>query len=175
MPLKWVTTGASSDRRSSRSKGEQIARAHVGKLAGSAGYALERAKVALSGLFASSLDALSLTSQEFQALCVIDCHPGARLSDISPALGLRDASVVPVLKHLHLRELVSRSTNETDGRSYRYWLTDYGRERLGRALAAHKKIDRRVKAALGSQGAASFIEQCYAVVSVANRKRSGRE
>jgi DNA-binding MarR family transcriptional regulator len=80
------------------------------------------------------------TAAELWALAELYRHPGARVSDLTVLLSLRQSTVSNLVERLAQAKLVSRRRNDPDRRVVRLYLTRAGERLIGRAPAAARGI-----------------------------------
>ena len=74
-----------------------------------------------------------VTAAELWALAELHRHPGARVSDLTALLSLRQSTVSNLVEKLAQAKLVRRVRNDDDRRVVRLYLTRAGERLLGRA------------------------------------------
>jgi MarR family transcriptional regulator, organic hydroperoxide resistance regulator len=84
--------------------------------------------------------AAGVTAAELWALAELHRHPGARVSDLTVLLSLRQSTVSNLVERLAQAKLVSRRRNDPDRRVVRLYLTRAGERLIGRAPAAARAV-----------------------------------
>jgi DNA-binding MarR family transcriptional regulator len=127
-------------------------------LPGLIGYALRRAQVAFFQRFRQIFADLDLTPSQLGVLTVVANNPGLKQSEVSAALGIKRANLVPLLDALAARDLLARTRLAADRRSHALHLTKAGAALLARAQAREAEHERVVAALLGPGGRDSLID-----------------
>jgi DNA-binding MarR family transcriptional regulator len=126
-------------------------------LQGSVGYRLRRAQIAAFTLFTQFMSEFDIRPTQFAILTVIRDNPGLSQSQISDALGLKRANLVPLLDGLEGRGLLVRSPSPADRRSYCLHLTDHGQERMREIQGRHDAYEQELTTALGVAGRTALL------------------
>lgn len=106
----------------------------------SLGYQLRRAANAMIADLSRRLAPLDLTVTKGSVLMLIQSNPGITQIQISRALGIKRANMVPLISSLERQGLIYKT--RVDGRSQGLKLTDEGEEtvtRAARIVASHEK------------------------------------
>ncbi len=123
----------------------------------SVGYRLRRVQIGAFSLFTQFMSEFDIRPTQFAILTVIRDNPGLSQSQISDALGLKRANLVPLLDGLEDRGLLVRSPSLTDRRSYCLHLTDHGQERMQAIQAQHDAYEQELTASLGPAGRSALL------------------
>jgi DNA-binding MarR family transcriptional regulator len=73
-----------------------------------------------------------VTAAELWALGELQRHPGARVSDLTALLSLRQSTVSNLVERLVQARLITRRRNDADRRVVRLYLTRHGQKLVGR-------------------------------------------
>lgn len=84
----------------------------------------------------------NLTPPRFYALLHIDEEPGITSSSLSDRMLCDKSNVTRIVKGLEAEGFLLRQPHETDGRSLRLFLTEEGKQILGKVQAAHQRYNR---------------------------------
>ena len=106
------------------------------------GYNLRRAQVAVFANFADWMSSYEITPGQLGTLGLIQANPGVTQTVLGEALGVKRASVVPLLDRLERRGLLVRKTLSRDRRSNALYLTPGGESLLRELqpqLAEHER------------------------------------
>jgi DNA-binding MarR family transcriptional regulator len=101
---------------------------------------LRRASVGVMGAFANALQPLGLRPSEASMLMIIGANPGCNQSDISRALRMQPANMVPIINHLVLTGSLEKVPAE--GRAIPLFLTQGGvalLEQVEQTVARHER------------------------------------
>ncbi|WP_051330600.1 MarR family winged helix-turn-helix transcriptional regulator [Niveispirillum irakense] len=126
-------------------------------LTGSVGYRLRRVQIATFNLFTQHMAEFDIRPTQFAILTVIRDNPGLSQSQVSNALGLKRANLVPLLDGLEGRGLLVRSPSPADRRSYCLHLTDRGQEQMKLFQARHDQFEQELAAPLGPAGRTALL------------------
>lgn len=126
-------------------------------LAGSVGYRLRRVQIATFNLFTQHMAEFDIRPTQFAILTVVRDNPGLSQSQVSNALGLKRANLVPLLDGLEGRGLLVRSPSLADRRSYCLHLTDHGQAEMKRIQARHDQFEQELTAPLGPAGRTALL------------------
>lgn len=126
-------------------------------LQSSAGYRLRRAQIAAFNLFTQFMAEFDVRPTQFAILTVVRDNPGLSQSQISDALGLKRANLVPLLDGLEGRGLLVRTPSVADRRSYCLHLTDDGAVQMRDIQARHDAYETELTAHLGSAGRTALL------------------
>jgi DNA-binding MarR family transcriptional regulator len=126
-------------------------------LAGSIGYTVRRAQMALFADFVTSLREVNLRPGQFGVLLLVQRNPGLSQSDICAALGFQKANLVPLISGLESRGLLVRKSGVQDRRSYALHLTARGKALLRRAGELQAAQEARLTQQLGETGRATLL------------------
>lgn len=117
-------------------------------LAAMLGYQLRRASVAVMASLSQALTSLELRPSEASLLAILKENPGCTQSDVSRALGVQPANMVPIINKLVTAGLIVRTPG--GGRAIAMFLTDRGialADAAGETFARHEaRIARSLKA-----------------------------
>ncbi len=108
-------------------------------LAGSTGYALRRAAMAMLGDLAERLTAIDCRISEASVLLLIAERKDVTATRIAHALEIKRTNMVPLLNRLESRGLVKKVP--IDGKSQAVVLTPKGRRRGARALTITQQFE----------------------------------
>jgi MarR family transcriptional regulator, organic hydroperoxide resistance regulator len=89
-----------------------------------------------SKLPASSARPAGVTAAELWALWELQRHPGARVSDLTALMSLRQSTVSNLVERLAQARLLTRRRNDRDRRVVRLYLTRTGEKVIGRTTDA---------------------------------------
>ncbi len=106
------------------------------------GYNLRRAQLAAFADFTEKMAAFDITTGQLGALGLVQSNPGVTQTVLGEALGIKRASVVPLLDRLERRGLLVRKTPRNDRRSNALFLTAAGERLLAEMqprLAEHER------------------------------------
>lgn len=131
--------------------------ADLSALQRSVGYRLRRVQISAFSLFTQFMSEFDIRPTQFAILTVIRDNPGLSQSQISDALGLKRANLVPLLDGLEERGLLVRTPSLTDRRSYCLHLTDHGQQQMLAIQARHDAYEQELTASLGPAGRAALL------------------
>lgn len=114
----------------------------------SVGYVLKQASDALRLAMESALSPLGLHVTQYSCLELLQQRPGMSNSELARGAFVTRQSMSVVLQSLERDGLVVRATSAPSGRSLPTELTALGRERLARASAAVRGVERAAQAGL---------------------------
>jgi len=134
-------------------------------LAGSIGYTVRRAQMALFADFVTSLREVNLRPGQFGVLMIVHGNPGLSQSDVCAALGFQKANLVPLIRGLEVRGLLVRKSVEQDRRSYALHLTARGRGLLRRAWELQAAQEARLTQQIGASGRATLLTLLSQILS----------
>lgn len=126
-------------------------------LQASVGYRLRRVQIAAFTLFTQFMSEFDIRPTQFAILTVIRDNPGLSQSQVSDALGLKRANLVPLLDGLEGRGLLVRSPSPADRRSYCLHLTDHGQGQMRVIQARHDAYEQELTASLGPAGRVALL------------------
>ncbi len=141
----------------------------------SVGYRLRRAQIAAFNLFIQFMSEVDIRPTQFAILTVVRDNPGLSQSQISDALGLKRANLVPLLDALEGRGLLVRSPSPADRRSYCLHLTPDGQERMKEFQARHDAYEAELSSQLGPAGRGALLSLLDGIQLVANSNGDGEE
>lgn len=130
----------------------------LGPLGEFTGYRLRRAQLSVFAGFEQALRGIGLSPGQLSVLVVIGRNPGLTQSDVCAALGIQRANFTPLIHELEARGLAIREVLPADRRSNALRLTPVGREVLGRALALHERLEKRITSCLGETGHSQLLD-----------------
>ena len=84
-----------------------------------------------------------LTVTRFYALYHLNAHPGLTLRELADRMLCDKSNVTRVVKGLERDHLIYRKDHETDGRAYRLYLHNTGRERLEQVSQQHETYNHK--------------------------------
>ncbi|HKE45637.1 MAG TPA: MarR family winged helix-turn-helix transcriptional regulator [Steroidobacteraceae bacterium] len=142
-------------------------------LAGSIGYTVRRAQMALFADFVTSLREVNLRPGQFGVLLVVQGNPGLSQSDVCAALGFQKANLVPLISGLEERGLLVRKAGVQDRRSYALHLTARGRALLRRAGELQAAQEARLTQQLGENGRATLLTLLGQILSETDNSAGG--
>ncbi|UVO54396.1 MarR family winged helix-turn-helix transcriptional regulator [Sphingomonas sp. SUN039] len=134
---------------------EQLARSGLHQ---QIGFALRQASSAVWSDLVATLAPFDLRPQVYATLLIVEANAGCKQQDIADALGIHRPNLVALVDDLVARNLIERSVNAADRRSYSLVLTDEGKAHLDAARAAHKVHEGRIAKALGSAPHSGLID-----------------
>lgn len=111
------------------------------------GLDIKRAEQALMSMKSAALKSADLTVAQYAALMALQDNPGMSAAALARACLVTPQAMTSVLKTLHERGLVDRTTHPWHQHILETRLTDAGREAVSRGDKAAVKIERRVAAA----------------------------
>ncbi|HVX47358.1 MAG TPA: MarR family transcriptional regulator, partial [Mycobacteriales bacterium] len=106
----------------------------AGPLAGQTGFLLKHAHYRRRGLATEALSPLRIEPRQFGALLTLRQLQPCSQQELAAGLGITPPVVLQLIDELERLNLVTRSRNEHDRRSYELTLTAEGERRLDRAL-----------------------------------------
>ena len=121
-------------------------------LPGLIGYALRRAHAAVFARYRRHFADLDIRPVQLGILTVVANNPGLKQADVSAALGIQRANLVPLLAELAARDLVERARAEGDRRSHALALTPAGAVLLAECQAREAALERELAATIGPEG-----------------------
>ncbi|MFV3074899.1 MarR family winged helix-turn-helix transcriptional regulator [Niveispirillum fermenti] len=126
-------------------------------LQSSVGYRLRRVQIAAFTLFTQFMSEFDIRPTQFAIMTVIRDNPGLSQSQVSDALGLKRANLVPLLDGLEGRGLLVRSPSPADRRSYCLHLTDHGQEQMRAIQTRHDAYEQELTSSLGPAGRVALL------------------
>jgi DNA-binding MarR family transcriptional regulator len=115
------------------------------------GYDLRRAQLAAFADFTAKMSALDVTTGQLGALGLVQLNPGVTQTVLGEALGIKRASVVPLLDRLERRGLLVRKTPRSDRRSNALYLTPAGERLLAEIRPRLAEHERSIAAGLSAE------------------------
>jgi DNA-binding MarR family transcriptional regulator len=115
------------------------------------GYKLRRAQLAAFADFTEKMAALQVTTGQLGALALVQLNPGVTQTVLGEALGIKRASVVPLIDRLEQRGLLVRRTPRTDRRSNALYLTAAGERLLAEIRPRLLDHERSIAAGLSAE------------------------
>ena len=137
------------------------------------GYALRRAQVAVFQRFRRVFAELDLTPSQLGILTVVGNNPGLKQSEVSAALGIKRANLVPLLDGMAARGLIERSRLDTDRRSHALHLTPAGSHLLSDARVREAEHEAQVTALLGADERETLIALLGQVEAACRESEAG--
>ena len=122
------------------------------------GYALRRTQVAVFNAFRRTFAELGLRPAQLGILTVVGNNPGLKQAEVSAALGIKRANLVPLLDGLTGRGLIERGRVASDRRSHALRLTAAGEALLADAQAREAAFEAEIAAGIGEPGRRRLIE-----------------
>ena len=116
------------------------------------GYVLRHAQIAVFNDFMRTCGEFDIRPAQYAVLILIENNPGLKQIDISTALGIKRANLVPLLDHLEQRGLARREAVPSDRRSHALRLTPKGKAFLADLHARAALHEKQVNAVLGDKG-----------------------
>lgn len=129
------------------------------------GYMLRQAQLLVYQDFHHAVGDLSIRPPQFSILELVNRNPGVRPSDVSAAIGVSRANLVPLLSELETLGWLSRKGDKTDGRAQALHLTKQGAaqlERLHKIVLPHEE---RLAQRLGPVGRDILLKLLRALAS----------
>jgi len=139
----------------------------LGVLAGTIGFPLRLAQIALFRDFAVELARLNVTPAVFSALEVLHRNPGMTQTRLAATIRLDRSSVVPLLDKLEKRGAVTREASKTDRRRNHIHLTAQGEALLAKAAERVLAHDRRMSERLAAKERRALVELLWKFVRAA--------
>ncbi len=121
-----------------------------GALARNTGYLVSRVGLFASRRFGERLAALGLTTRMWGLLNVLDDEEAVSQQQLGRAIGMDPSSMVSTVDELETKGLVERRRHPTDRRAHALYLTDAGRETLGRGRALAREAQQELLAPLSA-------------------------
>lgn len=121
-------------------------------LPGLIGYALRRAHGAVFHQFRRHFADLDIRPVQLGILTVVGNNPDLKQSEVSAALGIKRANLVPLLDDLARRGVLRREKVATDRRSHALRLTEAGDALLRACRAREAAFEQGLAAGLGPGG-----------------------
>ena len=106
-----------------------------GALSRNTGYLLSRVGSFTTRHFAKRIETLGLTPRMWGALNVLDAESPLSQQELGRLIGMDPSSVVSTLDELERQGLVERRRHPSDRRAHALYMTDEGRDTLGRGRA----------------------------------------
>lgn len=116
------------------------------------GYVLRHAQIAVFNDFMRTCAEFDIRPAQYAVLILIENNPGLKQIDISTALGIKRANLVPLIDLLERRGLARREAVPSDRRSHALRLTARGRAFMARLHAQAAIHEKQVDAVLGEKG-----------------------
>ncbi len=123
----------------------------LGELENYVGFHLRLAQSASFKAFRRLTGESDLRPGWFAVLAIIHNNPGITPMALSRASGRDKSTITPVLRELLREELVRRSANPADKRSYALFLTPHGEEKLAHLAACAAEHDRELDEIVGDK------------------------
>jgi DNA-binding MarR family transcriptional regulator len=136
----------------------------MGVLPGLMGFMLRQAQLLVYQDFQQSVGPPAVRPPQFSILELVHRNPGIRPSELSLALGVSRANLVPLLADLVAQAWVTRSGDKNDGRAQALHITQAGLavlRRLHRSIVPHED---RLAERLGPQGRAQLLALLHGLV-----------
>jgi len=121
----------------------------LGALARDPGMGLRLAQIVVFRDLTATFRPLDLSPAEFAALTIIRANPGLRLGLLAETMMIHQANLVGFIGALQKRDLIDRTRDAVDKRSFRLSLTAAGAALLAQADEAHEGHRRRLADHLG--------------------------
>jgi len=122
----------------------------LGLLPGLLGFQLRRAQLAAFQHFAATVGQIGITPGWFGVLVIVANNEGLSQSRLARTLGIDGSTMVAIIDRLEGNRWIRRERAPADRRSHALYLTDAGKELLGRLIpqiAAHEaELARRLSA-----------------------------
>ena len=137
----------------------------MGVLPNLMGYMLRQAQLLVYQDFHQSVSDANVRPPQFSILEIVDRNPGIRPSDVSTALGISRANLVPLLSELEMLGWLLRKGDKTDGRAQALHLTKAG---IAQLETLHKVVlphEDRLAARLGPVGRDILLKLLRALVT----------
>lgn len=129
----------------------------LGPLPGLIGYVMRRAQLAVFQDFMRGFASVDIRPAQYAVLIVIEQNPGLKQSQISTALGIKRANLVPLIDALEERGLATRKSSAGDRRSYALHLTSKGASLMSHLHALRDAHEARVISRIGPGGKAELL------------------
>ena len=128
------------------------------KLDGVIPYQLRRAQEASFNAFARRVGDSHIWPGWYAILVIIDDNPGINHTALSSALGRDKSTLTASLRELGRLNMIERTPDPADGRSFHLYLTEHGKEHLNK-LRSHARLhERLVDEIVGSENKRVLIE-----------------
>lgn len=137
------------------------------ELTGRLGHLLKHAQQRLEQLTSTALEPFGISDREVTALLVLDEFGPSSQGEAAARLGIDRTTMVALVDGLEAKGLVVRGPFARDRRRKAVLLTEGGRARFLRALAASDAAEREFFAAMDEASAAAFRDQLRALSGVA--------
>lgn len=125
------------------------------------GYQLRRASLVMMAELAARMADLGLTITEASILVLIRVNPGANQTELSQALAIKRANMVPLIAGLEDRGLVQRRV--VDGRSHALHLSKSGAGLAGKANSAMRTHEAQFLGPLSRAALRQMLRQFTAI------------
>jgi DNA-binding MarR family transcriptional regulator len=122
------------------------------------GYALRRTHVAVFNSFRRAFAELDIRPVQLGIMTVVRNNPGLKQSEVSAALGIKRANLVPLLDGLAARGLIERTKLDSDRRSHALHLTGEGTRLLVELQRREAELEQELSALIGETGRRRLIE-----------------
>jgi DNA-binding MarR family transcriptional regulator len=119
-------------------------------LARNTGYLVSRVGWFATRRFGQRLATLGLTTRMWGLLNVVDAEEALTQQQLGRTVGMDPSSMVATLDELEAKGLVERRRHPTDRRAHALYLTDAGRETLGRGRALSREAQEELLAPLSA-------------------------
>jgi DNA-binding MarR family transcriptional regulator len=130
------------------------------------GFALRQASSAVWADLVATLAPFELRPQVYATLLIVEANAGCKQQDIADALGIHRPNLVALVDDLVARNLIERSVNATDRRSYALLLTDVGQMHLDAARVAHRLHEARIAKALDAAQQSALLDLLASLAKV---------
>lgn len=131
------------------------------------GYLFKQAQQRLEQLTAAALEPFGVSDREVAVLLVLDEFGPSSQGEAAARLGVDRTTMVALVDGLEAKGLVARGPFARDRRRKTVSLTEGGRARFARALAASAAAEREFLAAMDETTAATFRAQLRALSGAA--------
>jgi DNA-binding MarR family transcriptional regulator len=136
-------------KRPPRRAAAQVPVLDFGPLPGMLGYVLRRTELDVYQGYTQTLAELDLRPTQFTVLTIIGRNPGLRQTQVSEALGIKQANIVALLDSLEALGLAQRQHVASDRRSYFLFLTRKGEDVVSRATALVERKEHELMQRIG--------------------------
>ncbi|MDP6172775.1 MAG: MarR family winged helix-turn-helix transcriptional regulator [Rhodospirillales bacterium] len=123
------------------------------------GYQIRQAQTAIFRDFAGLMKDVGVTPGEFSLLTLLDANPGINQITLTRVYQLDKSTLSYAINGLKQRRLVKRVRDRDDRRYFSLWLTEVGREVLGRATERVEAQERAMDAVLRPGERAQLLDQ----------------
>ncbi len=139
-------------------------------LASSPSHLLHRAQQLAANQSAEALRDAGVTLRQFSLLAAIEEAEGVSQSHLVDTTGIDRSTLADMVARMERADLISRKESAEDARAKSVWLTEKGRNTLGRARPAVAAADAELLNALPKNRRASFLSILAVLADVSDRQ-----